>query len=313
MELILRLLSKLPLPVLYGIGDVVYFVAHRMLRWRREVASENLRRSFPEKSEAERAAILDRSYRNLADLIAEILWAGGATREQIAARVHVENAEVVNAETRAGRSVLLMTAHFCNWEWQVLAGNLALDAPMYPVYKPQRTRALDRFLAATRSRFGGEPIAHKALTRLLLRRRSEAHVYAMVADQTPTQDEPRHWTTFLHQDTTFFVGADAIARILQAPVLFVEMRRVARGRYTMRVSRLADPPYGRGAGTEVIERYAQALERQIRESPADWLWVHRKWKYPRPLPASPDGDAVVVAPSGQSCRQNPVAARQAQP
>jgi KDO2-lipid IV(A) lauroyltransferase len=291
MELILRLLSKLPLPVLYRLSDLVYLVVHRMFRWRRDVAAANLRRAFPEKSEAELAAILDRSYRNLADLIAEIVWAGGATREQLAERVQVENADVINTETRAGRSVLLMTAHFCNWEWQVLAGNLALDAPMYPVYKPQRSQALDRFLGATRSRFGGEPIAHKALTRFLLRRRSEAHVYAMVADQTPTQDEPRHWTTFLNQDTTFFVGADAIARILQAPVLFVEMRRIARGRYAMRVSRLADPPYAKGSSIEVIERYARALERQIRASPADWLWVHRKWKYPRPQPASSASDA----------------------
>ena len=104
----------------------------------------------------------------------------------------------------------------------------------------------------------------------------------MVADQTPTLDEPKHWTRFLNQDSAFFVGADAIARILKAPVLFVEMDRVARGRYRMRVSTLARPPYDRRAGTQVIERYARALEGEIRASPADWLWIHRKWKYSKP-------------------------------
>jgi KDO2-lipid IV(A) lauroyltransferase len=178
--------------------------------------------------------------------------------------------------------VLLMTAHFCNWEWQVLAGNLVLDAPMAPVYRPQRLQALDRFLRETRSRFGGDPISHKKLTRWLLRHRSESTVYAMVADQTPTADEPMHWTRFLNQDSAFFVGADAIARILKAPVLFVHMRRVARGRYSMRLSRLAQPPYERGTDTAVIESYARVLEQEIRSSPADWLWVHRKWKYTMP-------------------------------
>jgi Kdo2-lipid IVA lauroyltransferase/acyltransferase len=290
MRFVFRLLSKLPLSVLYRLSDALFLVAYRLMRWRCDVATANLERAFPEKTAAERAAILEQSYRNLADLIAEVLWGFGATREQLAERVRVENPELVTDETRAGRSVLLMTAHFCNWEWQVLAGNLLLDEPMYPVYKPQRFAALDRFLREGRARFGGEPIPHKALTRFLLKRRSEAHVYAMVADQTPTIDEPKHWTTFLNQDSTFFVGADAIARILQAPVLFVEMRRVARGRYTMRVSRLADPPYAKGASIDVIERYARALEGQIRASPADWLWVHRKWKYPRP--AADRHDAV---------------------
>jgi lauroyl/myristoyl acyltransferase len=32
----------------------------------------------------------------------------------------------------------------------------------------------------------------------------------------------------------------------------------------------------------VVERYARRLEAEIRESPADWLWVHNKWKYPKP-------------------------------
>lgn len=284
MRFILEGLARLPLASLYRLGAVLAFVANRLFHWRRELAMANIARSFPALSAVERRRILDASYRNLGDLIAEILWSRRASRAELAERVTVENAELVNAETRAGRSVLLMTAHFCNWEWQVLAGNLALDSPMFPVYKPQRADALDRFLRDTRSRFGGEPIPHKELTRRLVRARSEAHVYALVADQTPTPDEPKHWTTFLNQDSAFFVGADAIARILKAPVMFVHMRRVARGRYVMRVSRLASPPYRHGPSTGVIESYARALEAEIRASPADWLWVHRKWKYSPPEP-----------------------------
>jgi len=282
MRFFFKLLSCLPLSALYAVGDTLFFFTYHVFRWRRGLAAANLARSFPEKSDAERAAILKQSYRNLGDLIAEIIWSYGATPEQMKGRVTVENPELIIDETRAGRSVLLMTAHFCNWEWQVLAGNTALDRPMFPVYKPQRVAAMDRFLLEVRARFGGTPIPHKTLTRELIRRRSEAQVYAMVADQTPTIDEPKYWTRFLDQDTAFFVGADAIARILKAPVVFVEMYRVARGRYRMRVSMLARPPYDRGAGTAVIERYARALENEIRNSPADWLWIHRKWKYPKP-------------------------------
>jgi KDO2-lipid IV(A) lauroyltransferase len=286
MRFIFGLLSRIPLDVLYAIVSRPFFDwGYHLLRWRRRLAADNIARSFPELSDDERAAILKQSYRNLADLAAEVIWSYGATPAQIRERVTVENPEVVLERTRAGQSVLLMTAHFCNWEWQVLTGNTWLDEPMSPVYKPQRVGAIDRFLVEARGRFGGTPIPHTALTRELLRRRSETHVYAMVADQTPTHDEPKYWTTFLHQDSAFFVGADAIARILKAAVVFVAMRRVARGRYSMRVSVIAEPPYRRGADTEVIERYVRALEAEIRASPADWLWIHRKWKYPKPGPS----------------------------
>jgi len=281
MRLVLVLLSRLPLEMLYAAGEIAAFVAFRVLRWRRAVARANLLLAFPELCDAERASLLQRSYRNLGEIIAETLWSFRATRAEIAARVTIEHPEVVNDETRAGRSVLLMTAHFCNWEWQVLAGNGVLDRPMHSVYKPRRQASLDRFAVEARGRFGGTPIPHKALTRELIRHRSEPRVYAMVADQIPTIDEPKHWTRFLGRDTAFFIGADAIARILAAPVVFVDMQRVRRGHYRMRLERIGAPPYAPGRGFDIVERYAQALEREIRTSPADWLWVHNRWKYPK--------------------------------
>jgi Kdo2-lipid IVA lauroyltransferase/acyltransferase len=286
MRFFLKLLSRLSLDALYRIVSRPFFDwGYYILRWRRRLAADNIARSFPELSAEARAAILKQSYRNLCDIVAEVIWSYGASPEDLRKRVDVINPEVVLERIRAGQSILLMTAHYCNWEWQVLAGNTWLDEPMFPVYKPQRVAAIDNFLREARGRFGGTPIPHTKLTRELLRRRSEAHVYAMVADQTPVHNELKYWTTFLHQDTAFFMGADAIARILQATVVFVEMQRVRRGYYTMKVSVIAEPPYDRSADTVVVERYVRALENEIRSNPANWLWIHRKWKYPKPTDA----------------------------
>jgi KDO2-lipid IV(A) lauroyltransferase len=107
----------------------------------------------------------------------------------------------------------------------------------------------------------------------------------MVADQTPPRNMDKHWTRFLNQDTAFFTGADKIARFLDAPVVYVAMRRVSKGHYTVRLHVLVEPPYENEDDLQVVERYARRLEAEIRESPADWLWVHNKWKYPRPAHA----------------------------
>jgi lauroyl/myristoyl acyltransferase len=60
------------------------------------------------------------------------------------------------------------------------------------------------------------------------------------------------------------------------------MRRLRRGYYTVKLSVLAEPPYDTGTDVLISERYARALEQAIVDSPEDWLWLQKKWKYPKP-------------------------------
>ncbi|MDR2016053.1 MAG: lysophospholipid acyltransferase family protein [Burkholderiales bacterium] len=280
---LLKGLSYLPLPVLYGIGNAVFILTFYLVRWRRKLAAANLAQSFPEKSEQERKRILRNHYRNLGRVLAEALWGLRADAEKVRARVIVENPEVVKAYADRGQSVLLMAAHFCNWEWTILAAGLWLPVPTAAVYKPQRNEGADRFLKNARSRFGATMIPHKIFTKEVIKRRNEINAYALVADQTPLKDANKHWAHFLNQDTAFFVGTDKLAKIMKAPVFFVEMRRVRQGYYKIRLELIAEPPYDRDGDTDIISRYAEALEREIRKSPEDWLWIHNKWKYTKPL------------------------------
>jgi Kdo2-lipid IVA lauroyltransferase/acyltransferase len=64
------------------------------------------------------------------------------------------------------------------------------------------------------------------------------------------------------------------------------MRRVSKGHYSVRAHVLVEPPYGIDDDIPVVERYARRLESEIRDNPADWLWVHNKWKYPKPAATS---------------------------
>jgi len=286
-RLLLKLLTRLPLPVLYELSKALYRVAYFVCRWRRPLATANLRNAFPEKTAEERAAILKQSYRNLADLIFETLYGFGASAAEMQRRVRVENPELLRQFTGRGQSVVLLAAHFCNWEWLLLTAGAQLGVPIDAVYKPQRITGFDRFLREGRARFGGNPIPANNFLVDVMKRKGQTRAYALVADQTPLKREEKHWTRFLNQDTSFFVGAEKIARILDAPVLFVSMRRERRGYYSARLELLASPPYDRTGdsdrGAEIIERYARALENEIRASPADWLWIHRKWKYAKPL------------------------------
>jgi KDO2-lipid IV(A) lauroyltransferase len=295
MRFLLRLLTRVPLALLYPWSWLIYFVAFRVLRWRRDDAERDVANAFPEKTPAERAAIVQRSYRNLADTLVEAFWGFGAGAEALKRRVAMENPEVVRRCVDAGQSVVLLTAHYGNWEWLLLAAGVHFRIAIDVVYQPQRIAVFDDFLREARSRFGSKLIPRREFVYDLLSRAEQIRAYALIADQTPKhKDDPRHWTRFLNQDTAFFVGAGKIAKFLDARVLYVRMRRVGRGSYSVHLSELAAPPYEEVEDVQIVERFARNLERDIRDSPADWLWLQKKWKIRPPGAGARESETAIA-------------------
>ena len=285
MRFLLKALTRIPLPLLYPSSWLVYAFAFHVLRWRREQVARDLAIAFPERSEHERHAILRQSYRNLADTLMEIIWGFGASAEAIRRRVTFDNPGIIDHAVATKQSVVLLAPHFCNWEWLLPAGGASFGLPIDAVYQPQRVAAIDAFLRDARARFGGRPIPQSDFVYELMVRAGQPRGYALIADQTPRPEDPKHWARFLNRDTAFFVGAEKIARFLDAPVLYVAMRRVRRGHYAVTLVRLAEPPYASEAVSDtspIMERFARNLERAVTESPADFLWLQKRWKYPRP-------------------------------
>ncbi|HTV78576.1 MAG TPA: lysophospholipid acyltransferase family protein [Steroidobacteraceae bacterium] len=285
----LRLLSRLPLPVLYAVASTATWVMRHLVRHRIAVVRTNIGRSFPQLPPRERRRIEARYYANLAEVLAEVLKMGALDREELQRRVHFTNPQLVRDIVAGGRSVLVVCAHQCNWEWQLLALSSQLGVPVQAAYKPLRGALGERLMRALRSRFGAELVPAKELLGSLLRRR-DARAIAMVADQAPVSSDFKYWTGFLGQPTAFYMGPEKIAQATRFAVVFAGMRRRARGHYEV-VCELLAPEGARLASGDITERYARAVEREVRAAPADWMWLHRRWKL-----APPDRAAAV---SGQ--------------
>lgn len=267
---ILKALTRTPLPLLHAMATFVFWVTFYVIRWRRDQTGRDIALAFPDKSAAERATIQRESYRRAADTVCEALWGFGASADAIRARVSVDNREVVDECVRIDRSVVLLTAHYANWEWLVLAAGAHFDIRIDVVYQPLRLESIDAFFRDARSRFGSRLVPRQDFIFDLMTH-GGPRAYALIADQTPKRQDPKHWTTFLHRDTAFFVGAGKIAQFLDAQVIYVAMRRVARGRYAIRFETLTQPPYEASMDTLVVERYARELERWVLADPPSFL------------------------------------------
>ncbi len=287
----LRALSRLPFGALYALTGAIMWLLRHGLRFRVAVASDNLSRCFPERSASEIEELLGQYYRQLSQVAAEFIKTAGLSADQLRARMQLHNVDRIHAETRAGRSVLLLGAHQCNWEWTLQATVLSMGVQIEAGYKPLHSAYFDAELRKMRCRYGGHLISAKRLLREVLRRRGQLHGVAMHADQMPASSGRRQWLSFLGRDTAFYPGPGEIARMTGYAAFFIPMRRVRRGFYELDCVPICAA--GERLDPQVFTaRYAGMVEQMIRTSPADWTWIHKRWKFARPSDVDSEQAAV---------------------
>jgi KDO2-lipid IV(A) lauroyltransferase len=278
----IKFLSRLPLWALYALSTFLYLLAYYVVRHRHRVIRDQLARVYPDRSPAERARIHRRYLRNFCDVMVEVLKSATMSEADIKAHVRMLNPAAAQEYLAAGKSVMFVTSHLCNWEWLLHGVATQVGYPIDAAYKPLHDPWAERLMLRIRSRFGARLIPAKELLADFLRRRGVVRVLAMNADQAPVSTDKRYWTRFLGQDTAFYVGAEQIARATRLPLLYVRMRRVRRGYYEVEMQQLWDgrEPVEPNA---ITERYARACELDVLASPADWLWSYRRWRLTKPL------------------------------
>ncbi|UYZ65111.1 lysophospholipid acyltransferase family protein [Hymenobacter weizhouensis] len=284
-EWLLLGLARLPWPVLYGLANVIYGLLAYVLRYRRRVILTNLRNSFPEKTEAEIQRLSHTFYRHFSQVMVEILKLAVMPPAELLSRVQFRNAELLDRWLAEGRLVLALGSHAGNWEWILTSGALRLrQGAVDGVYKPLMNPFFEHFLLRLRTRTGAHLVPMRETLRHMVQHRHEARVLSLLSDQAAGPEDKPHWTTFLHQETSFYTGADRLAAQFNCPVAYVNIRRLRRGYYELVVAELHDgqTPLNKNA-TVITEAFARHLERDIQSAPADYLWSHRRWKHKRDL------------------------------
>ena len=276
--LFIRLFSKLPFFLLYALSTFLYYVTYYVIGYRKKVVFDNLRNSFPEKSESEIESIAKGFYRNLMDVVLETVKLMTISREELVKRVYIENIEVINDFYMQGKSVVVLASHHSNWEWLTASATIQIKHAVDGIYLRLNNQFFDQLMKDMRSRFGANLIEKKDVFRSLITRKNIVRTIAIVGDQAPAHDANVLWTKFLNQTTNFFTGAERIATKLDIPVIYVEMRRIKRGYYCARFEVLTSAPTDADE-YEITTRFVRATEKTIQNNPSGWLWSHKRWKY----------------------------------
>jgi Kdo2-lipid IVA lauroyltransferase/acyltransferase len=273
----LYLVSLLPFWFLYLIADGLFVMLYYITGYRRTVVYNNLRNSFPEKSEAGRKLIEKKYYKYMADLTVETIKSVSMSEKAVRKHFKCVNPELIEEYFGKGKSIVAAAGHYGNWEMATLELGLLTDKQRIVVYKPQSNPVFTNFLNRTRSRFGVTLVPMRQTLRKFIGTKNELTISVLVSDQTPTREDAKYFTPFLNQPTPVFLGIEKLSKTIDCVVVFCRIDRVKRGYYEGTLVPLIEEPRA-CKPYEVTEAHVRYLEQQIREKPEYWLWSHRRWK-----------------------------------
>jgi KDO2-lipid IV(A) lauroyltransferase len=247
----------------------------------RRVAKSNLVNAFPEWRHRRvcrtARAVFEHLARSIVEFLREPLYADPA---YLARRVRVVGEDRMRAALDQGRGVVLLLAHWGNWEIGGLVCN-ALGYPHSAVGRAFRSKGAMRFLNETRARAGTRFIDKHEAVRPVLGALRAGESVGFFVDQTTSEEGMA--TTFFGRMCETTRGPVGFALKTGAPVVPIMCPLLADGRYEVRFYEpIAHPHTGdfRRDVDELTQRLTSFIEARVRERPEQWLWMHRRWKPP---------------------------------
>lgn len=280
-RVVVALLQALPLGAVAWLGRVFGALAYVLDGRHRGVARRNIAMCFPEKSAAEVRALARENFRRIGESFACAVKTASFDATGIRGVTEFVGAEKfpTTVTGEPPRSVVCAVGHFANFE---LLGRTGLFVPGYQVattYRGLRQEGLTRVMQGLREKSGS----------LFFERRKDADalkaamnrpgmMLGLFTDQHAGDRGVR--LPFFGRDCSTSVAPGVLALRYGCPLFAVICHRVAAGRWRIEVGdEIPTHLNGQPRSTEDMARdMNRAFEAAIRRDPANWFWVHNRWK-----------------------------------
>lgn len=286
-------LARLSRPAALRLGRGLGWIYGSVIRHRRSDALAALRRSLPERSEAERQRILDVMYRNLTINYVEVMRLAGGADDDLRQLVTIEGEEIIRTVLRRGKGVLILTAHLGNFDLLAMF-SAQRGYPLTIISKEIKNPAVNGMWMRLRERYGVKIVLSHNSMRGCLKVLKGNGVIGFILDQNRPHDQGV-FVTFFGRPACTTPGLAFISAVTQTPVVPGFIHRTSDGRHHLRVLPAIEPPADREEDTlrHATQQYTMIIEQEVRRYPDQWIWIHRRWKtQPKP------GD-IIATPTDQ--------------
>lgn len=282
----LRAAALLPLPVLAGIGSMLGLLLYYLVPSRRRIVGINVGRCFPQLGAREQRRLMRRHFCALGQGLfdAAVVW--WAPVRRLRRLVHLEGREHYDRALAQGRPIILLAPHFVAME--VGGVFLSSERPVATMYKKTKNAAFNALLRHARVRFGGQIIERDEGLKPAIRALKAGRVFYYLPDQDLGRAHSV-FAPFFGVSTATVPALGRLAQLTGAVVIpcFTRQRPWGRGYDVIFEPPLADFPTG-DALTDAV-RTNEAIERGVTLMPAQYFWVHKRFK------TRPEGEADFYA------------------
>ncbi len=272
--------SALPLGFLFVFGESLGFCAWLVLGKYRRLAQRNVSIAFgSEKSPRQLRRLVRRHFQRLgANLLCSVKLAV-MPLEKMATRIETENLDVVHRFLRAGRPVVLVLSHLGNWE---LSAHILPKFISYvrnsTIYQKLGNRFIDEHVRRVRGRAGVEMFDRKEGFGKAIKLLRGGGAIGILSDQHA--GDHGVWVPFFGRLASTSPLPALLAKRTGAALVGVAIYTDRLARWRIVVSPALE------ANQESVESLTaktnELIAAQIRRAPADWFWVHNRWKTPKP-------------------------------
>jgi Kdo2-lipid IVA lauroyltransferase/acyltransferase len=285
-ELIAFVIVSIPLAILplkwsRKAGEQLGLCVFYLWQSRRRIAIQNLKAviasgalSFPEPAEM----VIRDNFKNLGKTISEVVNLYYNRGGKIIDAVEIEGVEHFRDALLKGKGILFITGHCGNWELMAIAVALKLHAASI-VARPVDNPFINRFVERVRKRYGNTVIYKRGALKPILRTLQGNGVVGILMDQAVKRDEG-FVMNFLGIGAWTMKMPALIARKTGAAVLPTFIHRTERG-HTITINPAVELSTQQDRDAAVVEdtkRFTWYIEEYIRQHPAEWLWIHKRWK-----------------------------------
>lgn len=277
----LRALARLPLPLLRTAGWLLGAALFVGGTARRRVVARNLALCFPHAGRWQRARWAWCTFIRFGQAFVDRVWLWHGPAALVARRVRLQGELEL---LRQPGPVLVFAPHFMGLDaaWSRLTQ--AIERPWAGMYAPQPGARLDAWVSRGRQRFGRPlTISRRQGLRALVRALREGYAVYLLPDMD-LGAEAAVFVPFFGVPAATVTSLSRLAALGQAPVVPV-IAHLHRHGYTVRV---LPPLAGFPSGDDVADaaRMNAELQRWIEPDPAQYHWLHRRFKT-RPPGAPP--------------------------
>ncbi len=275
------LLCRLPPELCVRLGMGLGWLASWLQPKRMRVGAQNLRAAYGEQMTPQRATRMARQvFAQLGAGVIEMLRLPAIDQAYVDRYIQFHGLEHIAAAKRSGRPVILLTAHYGNWELASIAGAMNGLAVLALARAQGNLPKLYQLLVSYREAKGCRIVHKGGAVRQLLRALERRELVAIVADQSSRHGE---FVEFFGRPALFASGPFGMAWTTKALLVPVLIHRVRgpfhRIEFEPPIDLRQRPMEKLPAIRDGMERFAAVLRRHIERDPVQWLWLHKRWKH----------------------------------